>query len=705
MTALAMSLDALVDDLLDVLEDVPAGVGAFEHLAPLFVDDLALLVHHVVVLDDMLAGVEMHAFDLLLRAGDRSRHPRMLDRFHLEAVHQPADAVRGRTEDLHQVVLQRDEELARAWVALAARASAQLVVDAPALVPLGADDMQPADTRHSGSKDDVGTAAGHVGGDGDCGRLACLGHDLRLTFVLLGVEHVVLDSAPLEHSGEPLRLLDRHRADQHGPFLLVHLDDLFDDRLELRLLGFVDHVRAVDADHVAVRRDRDHVELVDLVELLGLGQRRAGHAGELLVLAEVVLDRDRGDRLLLLLDLDSLFGLDRLVQAVGPAAADHRAAGELVDDDHLGVFDQVVAIAQEQRLRLQGLVDLVSLDHVFEVVDVLDARPALHLRDARFGQRRGLVLEVYFVVVVLDQAPRPSCVLVVLLGRLFRLARDDVRRARLVDQDGVDLVDDPIVQTALAALGEVERHVVPQVVECELGVGRIRDVREIGLFLGRRLQALQAGIRVGLVDELGVVDVRARGADVDADAKAQQVVDRSHPARVTPSEVVVNGDQMDALAGESVQVKREAGDQRLAFSGLHLGDLALVQDHASYELDVEVPEADRAAGGLPADGERLNQELVEVVAVASTLAQLVRPSAHARVVQRLELGFQVGDGGRHHEVALHFPLVGVQELRQVQHGSRSRVPAPNLSLGGFGLIGPPLSPALRGGQLPTWWGA
>jgi len=58
-----VSLDALVDNLFDVLEDVPAGVGAFEHLAPLFVDDLALLVHHVVVLDDMLASVEMHAFD------------------------------------------------------------------------------------------------------------------------------------------------------------------------------------------------------------------------------------------------------------------------------------------------------------------------------------------------------------------------------------------------------------------------------------------------------------------------------------------------------------------------------------------------------------------------------------------------------------------------------------------------------------------
>src|SRR5260370_19659980 len=145
MAALAMSLDALGDDLLDVLEDVPASVGAFQHLAPLFVNDLALLVHHVVVLDDMLARVEVHALDLLQRAGDRSRHPRMLDRLNLEAVHQLADPLSRRAEDLHQVVLERNEELARAGVALAAGAAAQLVVDAPALVALGADDVQAAD--------------------------------------------------------------------------------------------------------------------------------------------------------------------------------------------------------------------------------------------------------------------------------------------------------------------------------------------------------------------------------------------------------------------------------------------------------------------------------------------------------------------------------------------------------------------------------
>ena len=92
-------------------------------------------------------------------------------------------------------------------------------------------------------------------------------------------------------------------------------------------------------------RDDDDVELVDLVELLRLGHGRTGHAGELVVHAEVVLQGDRrvGDRLLL--DLDAFLGLDRLVQAVRPAPAEHQAAGEVVDDDHLAVLDDVVAVA------------------------------------------------------------------------------------------------------------------------------------------------------------------------------------------------------------------------------------------------------------------------------------------------------------------------------------------------------------------------
>ena len=113
----------------------------------------------------------------------------------------------------------------RPGIALAAGAAAQLVVDAAALVPLGADDaeaagsasaicLQPLDLgadlllalrrapapsgmsasscahAHVGvaAELDVGAAAGHVGGDGDGARHAGLRDDVGLLLVVAGVQ-------------------------------------------------------------------------------------------------------------------------------------------------------------------------------------------------------------------------------------------------------------------------------------------------------------------------------------------------------------------------------------------------------------------------------------------------------------------------------------------------------------------------------------
>ena len=70
----------------------------------------------------------------------------VLDRhafFHAQPLHQAGDAVRP--EDAHQVVFERQVEARRARVALAAGAAAQLVVDAPRFVALGAEDVQAAE--------------------------------------------------------------------------------------------------------------------------------------------------------------------------------------------------------------------------------------------------------------------------------------------------------------------------------------------------------------------------------------------------------------------------------------------------------------------------------------------------------------------------------------------------------------------------------
>ena len=130
-----------------------------------------------------------------------------------------------------------------------------------------------------------------------------------------------------------------------GCFSVVQAGDLVGDGEVFFLRGAVDDVGVFDAQHLAVGGDDDDVELVDLVELGGFGLGGAGHAGELFVHAEVVLEGDGGEGLVFLADGDAFLGFDGLVEAVGPAAAGHEAAGELVDDDDFAVLDDVLDVA------------------------------------------------------------------------------------------------------------------------------------------------------------------------------------------------------------------------------------------------------------------------------------------------------------------------------------------------------------------------
>jgi hypothetical protein len=137
--------------------------------------------------------------------------------------------------------------------------------------------------------------------------------------------------------------------------------DLCHDRVVLFLAGLVDPVGLVQPTNGPVRRDHVDVESIDLVELGLLGLGGAGHARELVVHSEIVLDRDGGERLGLAFDLNAFLGLHRLVQSIRPAPPRHDPASELVDDHHLAFLHQVVDFLVIQNVSLQQLVDDVQL--------------------------------------------------------------------------------------------------------------------------------------------------------------------------------------------------------------------------------------------------------------------------------------------------------------------------------------------------------
>ena len=207
---------------------------------------------------------------------------------------------------------------------------------------------------------------------------------------------------------------------------------------------------------------------------------------------------------------------------------------------------------------------------------------ALH---AVLGEGHAAVLLVEVVVLILAQ-PRDDLVdHLVVVTRSFTGPADDQRRARLVDEDGVDLVDDRVVQITLHVVVDAELHVVAHVVEAELVVLAVRDVAVVRALL----------------------DLVALAWNDDAGAQPEEPVELAHPLRVATCEVIVDRHDMDPLALETVQVAGERGDQRLALAGFHLGDFALVEHDAADELDVVVPHSKNALACLAGHGIRGDQ--------------------------------------------------------------------------------------------------
>ena len=117
-------------------------------------------------------------------------------------------------------------------------------------------------------------------------------------------------------------------------------------------------------------------------------------------------------------------------------------------------------------------------------------------------------------------------------GTLGAGTGDDEGRARLIDQDGVNLVDDGECVAALNALTGAQNHVVTQVVETELGVGAVCDIGIVSAAL--------------LIERHAILQ--------QTDLELEEAVDMAHPLGVALGEIVVDGDDMDALTGECVQI-------------------------------------------------------------------------------------------------------------------------------------------------------
>ena len=236
---------------------------------------------------------------------------------------------------------------------------------------------------------------------------------------------------------------------------------------------------------------------------------------------------------------------------------------------------------------------------MLDVAEVVDGKVTLRPFDALLGETDAVFLLVLFVI-VLVQGFDEAADLQIDLAALIPFARNDKRSARLVDQDAIHLVDDGENLPSLHHLRLADGHIVPEVIKTEGIVGGVKNVAVVrrALFL------------------------RGHPFNGNADGKAKEAVHLAHPFRVTFCEVIVDRDDVHAFARKSVQISGEGTDQRLTFTGAHLGDPALMQGDAAQKLHVKMAKPQHSRRSRADHGVRIGKKFVQRGAFLDALLKI-----------------------------------------------------------------------------------
>ena len=232
---------------------------------------------------------------------------------------------------------------------------------------------------------DIGTTAGHVGGDGDHFQAARLGHDVGLAGMLLGIEHLMRQFFLFQQLRDDLGVFDGGGAHQHRLAALMAVADILNSSLVFFKSGFVHPVELVTPSAWPIGRHHHGLQAINFLELVGLSVGRTGHAGKLAVKPKVILEGDRGHGLVFRLNCHPFFGLYRLVQALAPAPASHQAAGELVDDHNFTLLHHIMLVTVVEVLGTQRCIKVVHQGDVGRVIERGARRNQVELSEQTLG--------------------------------------------------------------------------------------------------------------------------------------------------------------------------------------------------------------------------------------------------------------------------------------------------------------------------------
>ena len=205
---------------------------------------------------------------------------------------------------------------------------------------------------------------------------------------------------------------------------------------------------------------------------------------------------------------------------------------------------------------------------------------------------------------------------------------------------------------ALNHLREFILHVVAQVIKAVLVVGAVSDI---------------AGVSSATL-------VIIQAVDDDTHAHAEKVINLSHPLRVAPGKVIIDGHNMDTTARQSIQINRERRDKRFAFSRFHFCNAALMQHHAADQLNIEMALTQRTPCSFPHGRKGWHKQIIQCFTRSDLGFEHFGTGQQLRVAQCLYFRFKRVDGFDLGSIAFDPAVVGRTEYflgNGAEHGWRN----------------------------------
>ena len=140
---------------------------------------------------------------------------------------------------------------------------------------------------------------------------------------------------------------------------------------------------------------------------------------------------------------------------------------------------------------------------------------------------------------------------------------DNQRRTGIVNQYRVDLIHDCVVMFALNEILGRSSHVITQIVKAELVVRTERDIAFISLTALLRIRTI-------LINAIH--------------AQTVEHINRAIPLGITFGQIIIYRNNMHALVRKRVKEHRQSSHKGLTLTGSHLGNLTLMEHHATYQL-------------------------------------------------------------------------------------------------------------------------